>query len=275
MREASYSGTLSTECRHRKAVTGRGILAPRAGVISWLLMGLLFLSLGGCATSESQSDLKMAGAAPRVLTPEQCLARGQIYQAATAADQSYIIQPSDQLDIDFYLNSEFNDSVTVRPDGKITLRVIGDVQASGSTPTALANELDRDYARELRSPGAIVHVKNMPGRLVYVDGQVGKPGAVALEPGMTALQAIADAGGLTDQAGGHAVLIRRDACGTPTGSKIDLKAAIKNPSSEEDIALAPQDLLTVPRSGIANLDLWVAQYVRNLLPVQTYAPLPL
>lgn len=261
------------DLEHRGAgKRGNGVV-ERAALALWT--GLLCVGLAGCATNSSRSDMKMAGAAPIGLSPEQCVARAQIYQAATAADQDYIIQPADQLDIDFYLNPEFNDSVTVRPDGKITLRVVGDIQASGLTPVRLANELNRDYVRELRSPGAIVHVKNMPGRLVYVDGQVGKPGAVPLEPGMTALQAIADAGGLTDEAGSHAVLIRRDACGTPAGSKIDLKAAVKDPGSEEDIALAPRDILTVPRSGIANLDLWVAQYVRNLLPVQPYAPLPL
>lgn len=245
----------------------------RSGLARWAV--LLCFTLAGCAAAGGRGDVRVSSASATGLSPEQCVARAQIYQAATAADQSYVIQPADQLDIDFYLNTEFNDSVTVRPDGKITLRVVGDVQASGLTPVELANGLNRAYERELRSPGAIVHVKNMPGRLVYVDGQVGKPGAVALEPGMTALQAIADAGGLTDQAGGEAVLIRRDACGTPTGSKIDLKAAVKNPSSEEDVALAPRDILTVPRSGIANLDLWVSQYVRNLLPVQTYAPLPM
>lgn len=236
--------------------------------------GVLCLSLAGCATNEAHGDVKNAAAAPIGISPEQCAARGQIYQAATA-DHSYIIQQGDQLEIDFYLNSEFNNNATVRPDGKITLRLVGDVQAGGLTPAQLAQSLDQAYSSELRSPGVSVHVKNMPNQMVYVDGQVGKPGGVPLEAGMTVLQAIAIAGGLTEDAGKHAVLIRRDACGSPVGSELNIALAAKDPSKGEDVALMPQDIVLVPRSTISNLNLWVKQYIRGMLPVQPYASLPL
>lgn len=252
--------------RISKKVIGRASLA--------LWAGLFCFSLAGCAANGSRGDVKDTAAAPIGLSPEQCAARAQIYQAASA-DHGYIIQPGDQLEIDFYLNGEFNDSAMVRPDGKITLRLVGDVQASGLTPSQLAENLDKYYSSELRSPGAAVHVKNMPSQVVYVDGQVSKPGGIPLEAGMTALQAIANAGGLTPDAGSHAVLIRRDACGSPAGSKLNLDVAAKDPSKGEDVALMPRDILLVPRSGIANLDLWMKQHVRDLLPVATYAPLPL
>jgi protein involved in polysaccharide export with SLBB domain len=238
------------------------------------LTGLFCFSLVGCAANGSRGDISDRAAAPIGISPEQCAARAQIYQAATA-DHGYIIQPGDQLEVDFYLNGEFNDSATVRPDGKIALRLVGDVQASGLTPAQLAENLDKEYSTELRSPDAAIHVKNMPNQVVYVDGQVGKPGGIPLEAGMTALQAIAYAGGLTPDAGSQAVLIRRDACGSPEGSKLNLDVAAQDPSKGEDVALLPRDILLVPRSGIANLDLWMKQHVRDLLPVQTFAPLPL
>jgi protein involved in polysaccharide export with SLBB domain len=195
-------------------------------------------------------------------------------ERAASADDSYVIQSGDQLAIDFYLSPEFNDQVGVRPDGLITLRMIGDLKAAGLTPTALGNEIDHGYLKELKSPDAVVHVKNTPSRQVYVQGQVTKPGAFPLDPGMTTLQAISQAGGLTKEANDMAILIRRDACGTPHGIKVNLAVATEHPEGNDDAALMPHDILVVPRSTIANMDMFVEQYIRNLLPVQPYIGLP-
>src|SRR5262249_52056652 len=141
------------------------------------------------------------------LSPDQCVANAQIQRAASAEDD-YVISPGDQLDIDFYLSPEFNQSVAVRPDGRISLRMIGDLRAAGLTPTALSDEIDKSYQQELRSPDAAVHVKNMPSRKIYVQGEVNRPGGFPLDSGMTALQAISRAGGVTNDANEVAVLIR-------------------------------------------------------------------
>ncbi len=235
---------------------------------------LVALFLAGCSSQSEHGDLPGAEKTATPLSPEQCDANARI-QAATADDANYRIQPGDQLDLAFYLNPEFNDEVMVRPDGKITLRLIGSVAAAGLTTDQLAQELDKDYSSELRDPGASVHVKSMPSREVYVEGRVARPGAFPLQPGMTALQAISDAGGFTDDAGDKGVvLIRRDMCGTPHGTKLDLDAAVNKDGSDEDVALLPRDMIVVPRSGIGNLDLFVQQYVRNLIPIQPYLGIP-
>jgi len=188
-----------------------------------------------------------------------------------ADDAGYRIQPGDQLAIDFYLNSEFNDNVSVQPDGRVILRLVGPLQASGLTPGQLATAINQSYSRELKNPSATVHVQNMPSRQVFVQGQVNHPGAFSLQPGMTALQAIASAGGHTDDAAmDDVVLIRRDACGRADGSKLDLASASDTPAKGEDVMLMPHDTLVVPRSRIANIDLFVKQYIRDVLPVQPY-----
>jgi protein involved in polysaccharide export with SLBB domain len=224
--------------------------------------------IAGCSASASRGDIK--GDSPTAgLPPEQCLSAGAIQ--VSNDPQNYHIQPGDQLAINFYLNPEFNDEVPVSPDGHITLRLIGAVPAAGMTPSQLAAQLDKAYLSELRSPDAAVIVKNMPGRQIYVQGQVNHPGAFPLEPGMTALQALADAGGVTsDAADDSVVLIRRDACGRPSGERLDLASAVDSPDKGEDAALMPYDVLVVPRSRIANMDLFVQQYIRGLLPVQPY-----
>jgi len=227
--------------------------------------------IAGCSATASRGDIK-GGSPTAGMSPEQCLSAGAI--EASNDPQNYHIQPGDQLAVNFYLNPEFNDQVPVSPDGHITLRLIGPVPAAGMTSSQLAAELDKAYLSELRSPDAAVIVKNMPGRQVYVQGQVNHPGAFPLEPGMTALQALANAGGVTsDAADNGVVLIRRDACGRPSGERLDLASAVDDPGKGEDATLMPYDVLVVPRSRIANMDLFVQQYIRDLLPVQPYLSL--
>ena len=234
---------------------------------------LIAVSLvSGCAANQDRGDLKGATDAA-ALSPEQCANGAAIMSAAQpgADEQSYTIQPGDELGVDFYLNPEFDDQVAVSPDGKITLRLIGQVQASGITPPQLAQEIDRKYLTELRSPDAVVHVKNMPARQVYVQGQVNKPGAFPLQTGMTTLQALADAGGVTpDAADDSVVLIRRDACGRPAGERLNIASAVKSPGNGEDAALMPYDVIVVPRSRIADIDLFVKHYIRDALPIEPY-----
>ncbi|HZP44961.1 MAG TPA: polysaccharide biosynthesis/export family protein [Candidatus Binataceae bacterium] len=246
----------------------------------WMMAGLLLAAVAaaGCSQrSAAESDQPAAGQTSARMSPEQCMAGAEIDEAAatsTASESQYLIQPGDVLGVDFYLSPEFDQQVTVRPDGMITMREVGDVKAWGLTPDQLAKELDHAYLSELRNPGVVVRVKNTPSRLVYVEGQVNKPGSFPLEPGMTAVEAISEAGGPTDQAGGKAVVIRRDLCGQPTGIRFDLDKATKNPEKGGDIALLSRDVVVVPRSGIANVDLFVKQYIQGLIPIPPYATIP-
>ncbi|HVB79730.1 MAG TPA: polysaccharide biosynthesis/export family protein [Candidatus Binataceae bacterium] len=244
-------------------------MGMRKGILG---LALCALTLCGCSAAASRGDTR-GGARTANLSPEQCMNGGAIQRVSER--QGYYIQPGDQLAINFYLNPEFNDEVPVSPGGRITLRLIGTIPAAGMTPAQLAAQIDKDYLSELRSPDAVVVVKNMPGRQVYVQGQVNHPGAFPLQPGMTALQALAEAGGVTaDAADDSVVLIRRDACGRSTGERLDLASAIDSPSSGENAGLMPYDVLVVPRSRIANIDLFVQHYIRGVLPIEPYLSFP-
>jgi polysaccharide export outer membrane protein len=255
----------------RDYATTKDRISNRSMVI--LCVSAIAVVLGGCSARNDQSrgengDKEFAS---KPLSPEQCAANASIEKSATQ-DADYLIQSGDSLSLDFYLNSEFNDNnVTVDPNGKIVLRMVGPVQAAGLTPSQLASSIDKAYSNELRNPGAAVHLNSMPNRQIYVEGEVAKPGAFPLQSGMTAVQALALAGGVTvDSAPNNTVLIRRDACGQPQGSKVDLASAIKKPGTGEDVALMSHDVVVVPRSGIANFDLWMKQHVRDALPVEPY-----
>ena len=226
----------------------------------------------GCVTEGNRGDL-LSTSRHAAISPQSCMAAAMANPTADD-ENNYRIQPNDVLDIDFYLSPEFNDEQVVRPDGKISLRVVGEVQANGRTPGQLAQDLDKAYSRELYSPSAAVHVKSTPSRLVYVDGKVAHPGAFAMAPRMSALQAMAEAGGVTDEAAqANTLLIRRDACGAPAGIKLDLASAHNAVRSDQDPGILPGDIIYVPRSKIANVGLFVKQYVKDLLPVQPYLPI--
>jgi polysaccharide biosynthesis/export protein len=226
--------------------------------------------LSGCASTADRGDQPISAA----LRKNSCTP-GVMLAAAQADNGAYVIRPGDELEIDFYLNPEFNRDVTVRPDGEVNLDLVGAVPAAGQTPEQFADRLNQAYVRELRNPAASVRLKNSPTWRVYVQGQVAHAGAFKLEPGETALQAIAEAGGVTDNGqASNAVLIRRDACGNPLGTKIDLRAA-DNGKKPDDLALAPSDIVVVPRSAIANVDLFVKQYIQDLMPFPPYMSVPI
>ena len=124
------------------------------------------VALGGCsAQSQNHGESGDQQFASKPMSVEQCAANANIQEAATQ-DADYRIQPGDSLALDFYMNSEFNDTSTVDPNGKIVLRMIGPIQAAGLTPDQLATSIDKAYSTELRNPGAVVHLKNMPGRQI-------------------------------------------------------------------------------------------------------------
>ncbi len=110
--------------------------------------------LGGCsAGSKNQGDTRDSKEfASKPMSPEACAANASIQESA-AQPADYRIQPGDSLALDFYMNSEFNDTATVDPNGKITLRMVGPIQAAGLTPDQLASSIDKAYPNELRNPG--------------------------------------------------------------------------------------------------------------------------
>jgi protein involved in polysaccharide export with SLBB domain len=193
--------------------------------------------------------------------------------AAPAGSAPYIIQVADQLGVKFYQNPDLNEEVIVRPDGKISLQLVGDLQAAGVEPAALAARIEDAYRSELAVPRATVLVRELGAR-VYVGGEVKNPGAVTLTANLTLVEAIQEAGGFLETAHlSQVVLIRRDAGGQPLGYAIDVRPVIGGITPSEDVPLQPFDVAFVPRSKIADVDLFVKQYVRDLLPFSFALPI--
>jgi polysaccharide export outer membrane protein len=196
--------------------------------------------------------------------------QAQLYPA-----QEYKIQYGDQLDIKFLYNPELNENLPVRPDGRITLQLVGDLMVVDMTPTQLAEALKTRYAAEIRKPEITVIVRQFAAQKVFVDGEVGRPGLVQLVGPMTVSQAIAQSGGYTYNARkNEVVVIRRNPSGKPLVTVVDMLQYQRGQDMANDINLMPYDMVFVPNSPIGEVDKWVDQYIRRLLPFPIPSPIP-
>lgn len=183
--------------------------------------------------------------------------------------QVYRMQVDDLLDVQFWGLEELNQRVRVRPDGKISLPYVDDVHAAGRTPAELDAELVERYSAELARPEITVVVAET-GSLVYVGGEVRSEGPVQLRGGLTMFQAIQAAGGFEQTARRREVLlIRRPPEGDPIARSINLLPVLSGSDPGLDVALESSDIVFVPRTKIANVNLFVQQYVNQIIPFQT------
>src|SRR5262249_32965096 len=130
--------------------------------------------------------------------------------ASVNLPKDYVIGVEDILNVVFWSDKELSAEVVVRPDGKISLPMLNDVPAAGTTPEQLAAAVQKAATKFVRDPGATVIVKQIHSRKVYVVGEVAKPGAIQLGDEMNVLQAIAEAGGFLEHANKGAVVIVRN-----------------------------------------------------------------
>jgi polysaccharide biosynthesis/export protein len=152
---------------------------------------------------------------------------------ATAGDPSYLIGPEDVLEIEVWKEKELSGTVPVRPDGKISLPLLDDVQAAGLTAMQLSAGIKDKLKKYVAEPRVTVVVEQVNSRQVYVLGEVIRPGAFPLVPHMTVLQAIAKAGGLTQYA--HKKKIRLKRFGDQTPQRFNYNDAIKGKSPDVDL----------------------------------------
>lgn len=182
--------------------------------------------------------------------------------------QEYRINVGDQLDIKFFYNSELNEQVTVRPDGRISLQLAHEIMTDGLTPAELTDLLKEKYAKEIQKPEITVIVRSFSAQKVYMDGEVNNPGVIDLIRPMTILQAISQAGGLKDSARiDEIIIIRRTSDKKPMYVQVNLSKIINATDVHQNIPLLPYDIVYVPKSPIANVNLWIDQYIRKNIPI--------
>jgi polysaccharide biosynthesis/export protein len=161
-------------------------------------------------------------------------------------DPDYVIGPADVLNISVWKEQELTASVPVRPDGKISLPLLNDVDAAGLTPMALGNSITEKLRKFLADPRVSVTVSQTNSRRVYILGEVARPGAFPLLPHMTVLQALSTAGGFGQYADQKKIYVLRTENGKQVKFPFDYKQVIKGRNAEQNIVLQPGDTIVVP-----------------------------
>jgi polysaccharide export outer membrane protein len=163
---------------------------------------------------------------------------------ATPAD--YVIGPEDQLSIVFWRDKDLSSDVVVRPDGKISLPLLNDVQAGGLTPEQLRHSVTEEARRYVSDPTASVVVRQINSRRVFITGEVDKPGTYPLTGTTTVLQLLATAGGVKEYADKEKIVILRRENGREVGYKFNYKQVIQQKNPGQNIELKPGDTVVVP-----------------------------
>jgi polysaccharide export outer membrane protein len=166
--------------------------------------------------------------------------------SGSTTDADYKIGPQDVLRIDVWKEPEISRITPVRPDGRISLPLLNDVQAAGLTPTQLAGVITDGLKKYITNPQVTVGVTEINSRRVYVTGEVNKPGAFALQSGMTVLQALTSSGGFTQFAKIKGIYVLRTEDGKQVKHPFNYKDVVSGKHPENNIVLQPGDVIVVP-----------------------------
>jgi polysaccharide export outer membrane protein len=188
--------------------------------------------------------------------------------------QSYRLAPGDQLTMRAYYNPQLDEDVQVRPDGNISLSLLGDIRAAGKTASELSAEITKGYAEYFVKPTAVVIVRQFTGYRVFTAGELRTPGQFSLLTGAsTVLEAISASGGVTDNGTLTSVILVRHLPGQaqPMVAELDIAEALSGDDPRQDVSLMPNDFVYVPRSGMADFNEALQQYLYRNLNLATSA----
>jgi polysaccharide export outer membrane protein len=187
-----------------------------------------------------------AAAPPAPVSSAQA-ARPQTVAQDPGVPSGYRIGAGDVLEINVWKEPEASVlSVVVRPDGRVSLPLIKEIEVLGQTPAELEKTLTAKLARLINGADVTVVVKEVHSRKVYLIGAVKKEGSIPLLSNMTVLQVLAEAGGLTDYAKRKNIYVMRTVNGKQVKFPFNYNAVIKGEHVEQNIALLPDDTIVVP-----------------------------
>jgi polysaccharide export outer membrane protein len=252
---------LRSNCLRQEAVPSRSSesLLRSSKYGSYAMKGFCFLlavmltamPVAGTAQATQSSTPPAATAAPAT-TPAQQTAPPEAPAANVAGpnyagpvDASrYIIGPEDSLQVTVWKEPTLSGTIPVRPDGMISLVLVGDMAAAGLTPMALGADISQRLKKYIQDPVVTVVVLGVNSQRIFLVGEVGHVGPLMLTPGMTVLQAIVSAGGLTHFASSKRIYILRTVAGKQQKMPFNYKQALKG--ENEGVSLLPGDTIVVP-----------------------------
>jgi polysaccharide export outer membrane protein len=184
------------------------------------------------ASAQSVPAAAVAAAAPRPTDP--------------VIPPGYVIGADDELSIVFWKDKEMSADAQVRPDGRIALPLINEVQAAGLTPDQLREKITEESKKYMEDANVTVVVRQINSRKVFITGEINKPGTYPLTTPITVMQLIAMAGGLREYADAKKIVIMRTENGKPQRLPFNYKSIIEGKNLQQNIELKPGDTVVVP-----------------------------
>ncbi|MGH9348921.1 MAG: polysaccharide biosynthesis/export family protein [Vicinamibacterales bacterium] len=200
------------------------------------------LALAVLVATSAPAAAQASRPAPTARTP----ATSSASTAAAAVPADYIIGAEDVLGVLFWREQEMSGDVAVRPDGMITLPLVGDIKAAGLRPETLRAAIETAASKYLTDPNVTIVVRQLNSQKVFITGQVATPGAFPLTGPRTVMQLIALAGGLNEYADSSKITIMREEGGKTRSFKFNYKDVSKGKKLEQNIQLKPGDTVVVP-----------------------------
>jgi polysaccharide export outer membrane protein len=216
-------------------------------ILSLLALGVIALSSPRIAANQVQS----------ASNPNGVKAQAAANEGPSTVEHRgarYTIHASDTLDLSFVFTPEFNQTVTVQPDGYISLKNVGECQAAGLTLSELTTSIAAAYSKILHNPAISIDLKDFEKPYFVVGGQVGKPGKFDWRGDVTLTEAIAIAGGFTEAAKTSQVLFFHRISDQWTQARIiNVKEMLRSGTLREDPELQPGDMLVVPQNTLSKI----------------------
>jgi polysaccharide export outer membrane protein len=224
--------------------------------ISWIVLAVLLMF---SISMSGQQPGASGKAAPQGSQPASTAfaAYGRQNAAGPALQNRYpryVLRAGDTVEISFRLSPEFDQTLTVQPDGFVTLRDAGDVHVQGLTTQELTQEIRKVYGRILHEPMITVVLKDFEKPYFIASGEVGKPGKYELRGQTTLVEAIAMAGGFNEAAKHSEVyLFRRVSDDAVEVKRLNVKRMLAKHNLNEDVILHPGDMFHVPQNMLSKL----------------------
>lgn len=223
-------------------------IRPMKWYYAALIAGLIGVPAAGIAQGTQPVPTQPAQSAtppPSAATKLPVAAQVGVADVTGKDAAHYMIGPEDTLQVTVWKEPTLSGTFPVRPDGMISLVLVGDLPAAGRTPMQLSDEITARLKKYLQDPSVTVLVMAVNSQRIYMMGEVGHVGPIALAAGMSPLQAIAAAGGLSPFANSKKIYILRGEAGKQQKIPFNYKLALKGDSTQ-DIKLQPGDTIVVP-----------------------------
>ncbi|HEX3229618.1 MAG TPA: polysaccharide biosynthesis/export family protein [Pyrinomonadaceae bacterium] len=191
-----------------------------------------------------------------LILPVAVHAQGQTPpRLTTVTEDRYRLQPGDVIDVQFRYTPEFNQTVTVQPDGYIALEIGGDLKVAGFTVEEARQAILRQATKRLQDPVATIVLKEFQKPYFVVSGEVAQPGKIEMRQRVTALQAIMLAGGMKETAKSSQVIVFRTINSDMAEVKVlNLKSITRTSDLENDLTLQAGDIVFVPRDKLSKIE---------------------